>query len=170
MADLKSPRILAFTLAGIVFLVDRLTKWWIEAAVSPWESLVVIPGFFQIIHTRNPGAAFSLLADASREVRLFVLVGVSLAVLALISTLLWNASHHLSSGHRILRTGLSLVLGGALGNVYDRVMSGAVTDFLDFHIAGYHWPTFNVADSAITIGASLMLLSMWRGRQEAVRT
>ncbi|MDX2151136.1 MAG: signal peptidase II [Bryobacteraceae bacterium] len=161
-----SPRVLLYSIAAGVFLLDRVTKWIIESSVAQWSTIVVIPGFFQIIHTRNPGAAFSILADAPESVRLAVLVGLSAIVLGFIATLLWNASSRLAQEHWSLRLGLALVFGGALGNVYDRAVSGAVTDFLDFFVGSYHWPTFNVADMGITTGAAFMLLSIWRGRRQ----
>ncbi|HBY59147.1 MAG TPA: signal peptidase II [Solibacterales bacterium] len=160
-----SPRAVLYSIAATVFAVDRATKWIIESSVAEWSTIVVIPGFFQIIHTRNRGAAFSILADAPESTRLALLVGLSALVLGFIATLLWNASTKLAHEHWSLRIGLSLVFGGALGNVYDRALTGAVTDFLDFFLGEYHWPTFNAADTAITCGAALMLLSIWRGRR-----
>ena len=164
------PRLVSFGIALGVFVVDRFTKWMIERFMTMWDTRVVIPGFFQIIHTENRGAAFSLLANSSDEVRNFVLVGLSLVVLAFIAVLLWNSESRLAREHAALRVGLALILGGALGNIYDRVMRGAVTDFLDVYVGDAHWPTFNAADCAISIGAGLMILSLWLGRREAVRT
>ena len=163
-------RLVPFAIAFGVFALDRFTKSIIERLVTIWDAHVVIPGFFQIIHTENRGAAFSMLAESSSEVRSFVLIGLSLLILGIIAALLWNSSSRLSHEHWTLRFGLSLVFGGALGNVYDRVTRGAVTDFLDLYVGELHWPTFNVADCAISIGAGLMLLSLWLGRREAVRT
>ncbi|MEO8659862.1 MAG: signal peptidase II [Bryobacteraceae bacterium] len=163
-------RLVPFAIAFAVFAVDRLTKAVIERAVSFWDALVVIPGFFQIIHTQNKGAAFSMLADASETVRTVVLVGLSVVVLGFIATLLWRTNSPLAREHPSVRVGLSLVLGGAVGNVFDRITRGGVTDFLDFYAGDYHFPTFNVADSAITIGAGLLLLSMWLTKRDTVRT
>lgn len=164
------PRLVPFAIALGVFALDRFSKSIIERFVTLWDAHVVIPGFFQIIHTENRGAAFSMLADSSSEVRSSVLIGLSILILGIIAALLWNSASRLSHEHWTLRLGLSLVLGGALGNVYDRVTRGAVTDFLDFYVGELHWPTFNVADCAISVGAGLMLLSLWLGRREAVRT
>lgn len=166
-----SSRLIPFAIALGVFALDRLTKAVIERFVSPWDVHVVVPGLFQIIHAENRGAAFSMFADSSGPVRTAVLVGLAAVVLVIIAHFLWTSASRLSGEHWSLRLGLSLVLGGALGNVYDRVVRGAVTDFLDVYVGDLHWPTFNVADSAITAGAALMLLSMWLGRRrEAVRT
>lgn len=163
-------RLVWFAIAVGVFVVDRFTKWMIERFMTMWDTRVVIPGFFQIIHTENRGAAFSLLANSSDEVRNFVLVGLSLLVLGFIAVLLWNSESRLAREHGTLRVGLALILGGALGNIYDRVTRGAVTDFLDVYAGDLHWPTFNAADCAISVGAGLMILSLWLGRREAART
>ncbi len=163
-------RLLACATAAGVLLLDRLTKWLIESRVSDWETIVVIPGFFNIIHTRNPGAAFSLLAGASPALRRWLLVTLSLAAVALVAGMLWKSAAA-SPGHgRGARFGLSLVLGGALGNLYDRLLAGAVTDFLEFYLGAFRWPAFNVADSAITIGIALVLLDLWRSRHAPQRT
>ncbi len=163
-------RLIPFLIAAGVFAADRATKLIIERDVSMWGTHVIIPGFFQIIHTQNRGAAFSLLADADVSIRSVVLIGLSLVILVMIGVMLWNSAARLSNEPWTLRLGLSLVLGGAVGNVYDRIVKGSVTDFLDFYAGSYHFPTFNIADSAITIGAALMLISLWRGHREAVRT
>ncbi len=164
------PRLAPFAIAAGVFAVDRVTKAVIEQTMTLWDARVVIPGFFQIIRTENRGAAFSMLADASETVRMVVLIGLSVAILAMIARFLWTSSGRAEPWS--LRLGLALVLGGALGNVYDRLLRGAVTDFLDVYIGNAHWPTFNVADSAISVGAALMLLSMWgaKRRREAAHT
>jgi len=162
------PRLLAYAPGAGIFLLDRLTKWLIETQVSAGDTLVVIPGFFNIIHTRNPGAAFSLFAGARPEWRNALLLGISMAALVLVASLLWQGPRVRSS--RFLRIGLALILGGALGNIYDRLVYGAVTDFLEFYIGPYRWPAFNVADSAITMGAALVVLDMWRTRRAPQRT
>ena len=159
----------AYGLAGGVFLLDRLTKFLIQQTVSVWDSYTVIPGFFSIIHTENPGAAFSLFSGAQSEWRSFFLVGLSTGALVLIAVLLWHPGGRVGDS-RVMRLGLSLILGGALGNVWDRVLIGTVTDFLDFYLAGYHWPAFNLADSGITIGAALVVLDMLRSRRPAAKT
>ena len=151
-----------YGLAGAVFALDRLTKRIIEAKVSAFDAHPVIPGFFDIVHARNRGAAFSMFADSTSAWRPFFLIGLSLAALVLVAFILRNASRL----DRPTAIGLSLILGGALGNVFDRIVSGAVTDFLDFYIGELHWPAFNVADSAIVIGSALLLISMLRPKQQ----
>jgi len=160
---------LPFLIAGGVFLLDRLTKVVIRRSVETWDTVTVIPGFFNIIHTANPGGAFSLFADAPSEWRTFFLVGLSAAALVFIGFLLWHPAGRLGDS-RSLRIGLSLIMGGALGNQYDRLLRGAVTDFLEFYIGAYRWPAFNVADMGITIGAALVLLDVLRARRPAATT
>lgn len=154
-------RLEALLAAGAVFAADRITKAIIESRVEIWETIPVIPGFFNIVHTRNPGAAFSLLATADAGWRSALLVGLSLAAIALLAMLLWRAPQ--PGG--VPRWALALMLGGALGNLYDRLVAGEVTDFLEFYAGRFRWPAFNVADSAISVGAALIVLDFWRSRR-----
>jgi signal peptidase II len=159
-----TSRVSPFLMAAGVFGLDRLTKWIIRTHVSAWDSFPVINGFFSIVHAENRGAAFGLFAESATQWRSFLLVGLSLAVMLFITGLLWQPSRGGLVETWVLRTGLALVLGGAMGNVYDRVLNGAVTDFLEFYFGNYQFPAFNVADSAITVGAGLLLIDMWRTR------
>lgn len=161
-------RIWYLLIAAVIFIVDRVTKVVIERNVSIWDTHSVIPGFFNIVHTKNRGAAFGMFSDGNSELRTFLLVGVSIAVLIFVAVLLLQPSRAGFSGSRTTMIGLSLVLGGALGNIYDRIASGMVTDFLEFYMGQWHFAAFNVADSAITIGAGLLLLDMWMSRKQAV--
>jgi signal peptidase II len=144
--------------------IDRLTKMYIRASFTAWDVTPVIPRFFNIVHTENPGAAFGMLADSTGWWRGAFLVGISLAVMAVIGVMLWRP--HSSGLHDtpLIRIGLALVFGGALGNVWDRVFGGTVTDFLQFFFGSYEFPAFNAADSAITIGAALLVIDLWRSR------
>ena len=151
-----------YGLSAAVFALDRITKRIIEARVSVLDTHTIIPGFFDIVHARNRGAAFSMFADSTSAWRPFFLIGLSLAALILVAGILRNAARL----DRPTAYGLSLILGGALGNVFDRIVSGAVTDFLDFYIGSLHWPAFNVADSAIVIGSGLLLISLLRPKQQ----
>ena len=155
-------RTLPFTLAGVVVLLDRITKIWIESRVSFQETIPVIPGFFQIIHTRNRGMAFGLFSEGSSGFRTVLLVGVALVVLLLVAGLIWKLPRRAPAHEKFTAAALGLILGGAVGNLYDRVLRGSVTDFLDVHAGDLHWPAFNVADSAITIGAVLVALDLLR--------
>lgn len=149
----------------MVFVLDRITKAVIKAHVSPWETFPVIPGFFNIVHTENPGIAFGLLSDATGLWRNIVLIGFSAAVLIAISFVLLKSG---SSHSLLIRAGLAFVLGGALGNLYDRIVNGTVTDFVEWHAGPHYFPAFNVADSAITVGACLLLLDMWWAKERRV--
>ena len=157
---MNSSRIRALTIALAVLSIDRLSKVWIETKVSPYETIVVIPDVFNIVSTRNRGAAFGVLSTAPDIIRLIVLIGLALIVLALIGWMLWKATRVDAPGSALNRLALSLVLGGAVGNLWDRIVQGSVTDFLQVFIGSYEWPSFNVADSAICIGATLMAIDL----------
>lgn len=134
-----------------VFLADQASKWLITQRIVLHDSVTVIPGFFRLTHVVNRGAAFGLLSESEWNVAILILF--SLGALAVVSTLLWRNSHRVST----TGFGLALILGGAVGNLWDRLLDGHVVDFLDFHLSGYHWPAFNVADSAIVVGALLLV-------------
>jgi signal peptidase II len=153
-----------FALAAAVIVADRVSKRIIEAHVSDWEIIRVIPGLFQIVHARNAGIAFGIFSEQGSGGGRLLLVAFSLAVMALVGNLLWGACRN-AKEHWTLAAALALVLGGAAGNLYDRVVFGSVTDFLDFYWQAHHFPVFNLADSAITIGAGLLLVNLWAVRQ-----
>ena len=140
-----------FGAAAAIVLADRLTKLWVLEAFAPGERLPVT-GFFNLVLVFNKGAAFSFLAGASGwQTPVFAAIsGVAAVVITVL--ILRNP------GKRMLCAALGLILGGALGNLWDRLLWGHVVDFLDFHAAGWHWPAFNVADSAISVGAALLIL------------
>jgi len=153
-------------LAAAVFVADRFSKLWIEAHVTLYSSFAVIPGFFNIVHTKNPGAAFGMFADSDHPLRTLMLIGVSVAVLIFVSySLLRPAKSGFQTSTPTI-VGLALVLGGALGNIYDRVLFGEVTDFLEFYHGEWRFAAFNVADSAICVGAGLLILDMWIHRKQ----
>ena len=159
------PRLFPFLIAAVVIILDRVTKNVIRAHVSPVDSLTVIPGLFNIVHTENPGIAFGMLSSATGAWRDVLLIGFSAAVLIAISTVLLRPASQLSAW---LRAALGLILGGAAGNLYDRIVNGTVTDFVELHAGQHYFAAFNVADSAVTIGACLLLLDMWRARERKV--
>ncbi len=150
-------------MAGLVLLLDRLTKWLIETRVSFLDTYRVIPGFFDIVHSQNRGVAFGVFNDSTSEWRSVLLVGGSMVAVAVISAMLWKPGKL----DRKTMWGCALILGGAAGNLVDRLLFGQVTDFLLFHVGEYQWPTFNVADSAIVIGSGLLLLDLLRPRRQA---
>lgn len=158
-------RLIALGIAAVVFVLDRATKLWIESTVSLWDSFHVIPGFFDIVHAKNKGAAFGMFSEGDHPLRTVLLIGVSVAVLIFISYLLLRPGRAGFSATRLTTLGLALVLGGALGNIYDRVIHGEVTDFLEFYAGSWRFAAFNIADSAISVGAGMLILDMWRTRK-----
>lgn len=141
-----------------ILVADQATKHAIEKYTSADYLHVVIPGILNLIHTHNPGVAFSLFADSHSPAVRFMLLAFSVAVIIF---LFWLLAAERAGG-RIGQVGMAMILGGALGNVFDRLTQRGVTDFIDLHIQSHHWPTFNVADSAIVIGAVLVLLELFR--------
>ncbi len=157
-----------FVIAIIVLSLDRLAKWAVASTIRLHDSVVVIPGFFQLTRVENTGAAFGLFADSSAQWKVGALVSFSIVALIIVTALLWKNSHALST----TTIGLSLILGGAMGNLWDRMVSGRVVDFLDFYVGSYHWPAFNVADTAIVIGAILLISEIFfaKSASETVKT
>lgn len=160
MVDL---RLKAYGIAAAVFALDRLTKRIIETRVTFSDTFKVIPGLFDIVRSENRGVAFGLFNDSTSEWRTVLLIVASLAAVALVGSLLWRPERL----DRLSLFGFALILGGAAGNVFDRIVWGHVTDFLLFYIGQYQWPTFNAADSAIVIGSGLLLLDFLRPKREA---
>jgi signal peptidase II len=140
-------------LATAVFVLDQVTKFWAERALTLYAPLE-ITGFFNLTLVYNPGAAFSFLSTAGGWQR-WMFSGIALAAVTLI--LFWLA--RLPRDARLSILSLGLILGGAAGNLVDRLRLGKVVDFLDFHYAGLHWPAFNVADAAITVGAVCLIIA-----------
>ena len=143
-------------IALLVIALDRLTKWTIARKLSLHDGIQVIPGFFRIIHAENPGAAFGIFADSPSPWKVGMLILFSVIALLIVSALLWKSSHTLTT----TGVGLALILGGAIGNLWDRLVSGHVVDFLLFYVGRYQWPAFNVADSAIVVGAGLLVFEI----------
>jgi signal peptidase II len=155
-----SARAIHFLLALLVVLLDRWTKRLVAARIAMYAHIQIIPGFFQLTHTENTGAAFSLFADSPSHWKTALLIGFSVIAMLIVSGLLWRQSRALTT------TGiaLSLILGGAVGNLWDRVASGRVVDFLLFYVKQYQWPVFNLADSAIVVGAGLLVIEILFGK------
>jgi signal peptidase II len=149
----------------VVVVLDRWTKWWVTRHIELGSAIPVIRKVFRITHVLNDGAAFSLFSDsASPEHVRWVLIGFStLAAVAVLIALV-----KMGRVFTLTTVALALVLGGAIGNDYDRIRFASVVDFLEVHIVHYHWPDFNVADSAIVVGACLLLLdALWPRKQAA---
>ena len=161
----RLPWLLLITAA--IFSADRWTKTWVAQHISIGSAIPIFPGVLRITHWLNEGAAFSLFADTAspRTVRIALIVFTCVAASAVLVAMV-------RMGNRITvsTVALALILGGALGNVHDRVEYGSVIDFIEVHIFRYHWPDFNVADSAIVTGACLLLLDSLLPRRDEVST
>jgi len=144
-----------------VVLLDRATKAWFEARTAEGWHHELIHNFIYLVHARNPGIAFGVLADSASMVTRVILIAGSLVVIGVLAWLLVAGKITSAMGN----AGLALLLGGATGNVADRIFQGAVTDFFEVWLGSYHYPAFNVADSAITMGAVLILLDVLFGRK-----
>jgi len=149
-------RAVHFLLALLVVLADRLTKHLVAARIAMYSHIQIIPGFFRLTHTENTGAAFSLFADSPNHWKTALLIGFSTLAMIIVTFLLWRQSRPLTT----TSIALSLILGGAVGNLWDRVASGRVVDFLLFYVKQYQWPVFNLADSCIVVGASLLVIEI----------
>jgi len=155
----RDKRWLMLLIAVLVIVLDRVTKLWIVAHILPGHAIVVIPRVFRLTHVLNTGAAFSMFEGAQHpEMVRNLLIAFSIAAVVVVIGVLWKMGRTAS----VTSVALSLILGGAIGNLYDRVHLSYVVDFLEVHIVHYHWPDFNVADSAIVVGACLLLLEMLR--------
>jgi len=161
-----NPRLRTAAIVAAVVVVDRISKLYIRSAYTSWDIQPVVPGFFNIVHTENPGAAFGILADSPSAWSSMLLVTVSLVVMSVIGVMLWRPRPTEMQGPGLVSVGLALVFGGALGNVSDRLFRGTVTDFLQMFFGSYEFPSFNAADSAITVGAALLLIDLWRTRHQ----
>ncbi len=148
--------------ALVVIVLDQWTKWLTLAYIPEYRPVPVIPGFFDLVNVRNRGAAFGFLNRSDIEWQFWLFLGATVAAVAAIIALIRS----MRDNDRRLVLGLGLVMGGALGNLVDRVRFRAVIDFLDFYIGAWHWPAFNVADVAICLGALLACLSLWRHPRE----
>lgn len=159
--------IIVFVLgATVIIILDQITKFAITSAFSLHESYSVIDGFFNLVYLMNPGAAFGFLARASASLRYIFFIGVTVvAILLIIYYLVQGNPRRL-----LIVVSLTLIFAGAVGNLIDRIRYGAVVDFLDFIIFSWHYPAFNVADSAITVGAILMILEMIVHRKKGKST
>ena len=168
MFSLADPRKRWFALAVLSLLVlaaDQTSKYAVEHLTSPGSFRVVVPRVLNLVHTTNPGVAFGLFADSANPMLAPLLIAFSIAVICL---LLWLLATGRAGGW-LGEWGLALILGGAAGNVLDRVTRHSVIDFIDFHVGSYHWYTFNLADSAIVVGAGLVVIELlrdWRPTSE----
>jgi signal peptidase II len=140
----------------LVVALDQATKWVVDRAMDLHESRVVVEGLLSLTYVQNRGAAFGVLSDAELPYQSILFSLISVAALGGIAAYAWR----LPTASRLPQTALALIMGGALGNLFDRARLGHVVDFVDFYWGPHHWPAFNVADSAITVGVALLILDM----------
>ena len=159
----KESRYLLLALLGVmIVIVDQVTKYWIVQSMRLHESIPIIPNLFSLTYIRNPGAAFGLLAGSSNAFRMVFFGITSLFALALLGTILLR----LPEKDWVGQLSIAGILGGAIGNLIDRLRFGEVIDFLDVYVESYHWPAFNVADSAITVGVACLIIHFAFERKE----
>ena len=149
------PRFMLAAIALLILVGDQLTKKMVQASIPPQAVIPVVPHFFNLTHTQNSGAAFGLFSGSSSPWKTILLILVSGALLVTVVAIVWRSRMQWEAG-----VGLSLILGGAASNLLDRIYRGQVVDFLDFYFRSYHWFTFNLADSAIVVGAGFLILQM----------
>ncbi len=155
---MKNKYLWAGSIVGAVLVLDQVTKYLVEKHLRMYETIAVIPGFFNLTHVRNRGAAFSLLSSAPAVFRSVFFVAITIIAVAVIAVLI-RKTHD-----RLLVIAFSLIAGGAVGNVIDRVRYGEVVDFIQWYVRSYSWPSFNIADSAITAGVILLAVDMLFGK------
>jgi signal peptidase II len=166
MSETTSGRRMYFGVAGLIVCLDQITKALVDRYMSLYESRAVVDGLVKLTYVQNRGAAFGILSDADLPYQSALFAVVSLLALAAIAAYAWK----LPPGSRMPRLALALIMGGAVGNLLDRVRLGYVVDFVDVHWGVHHWPAFNVADSAISVGVALLLLDILRHPQGEART
>jgi signal peptidase II len=155
----KDKRGLVFAISALVVLLDRITKHIVAQQLPNGQTYTVIPGIFRISDVHNTGAAFSMFAEnASPATVRNILIAFSAIAIIILFGMLWRTGRYLT----LASVALALILGGAFGNLYDRIRYHYVIDFLEVRIIHYHWPDFNVADSCIVIGACLLLIEIFR--------
>ncbi len=158
---MKNKYLYVGSIIGIILFLDQVTKYIIEKHVRLFEIIPVVPGFFNITHVRNKGAAFSLFASAPESFRGLFFTAVTIVAVVVIVILI-RKTHK-----RLLIVAFSLIAGGAVGNLIDRVRYGEVVDFIQWYVKSYYWPSFNVADSAISVGVCLLAVDMLFQRPDA---
>lgn len=160
-ASSRSRRLSLLLIGFFVLVADQWTKWWVERSLELHDRLEVIPGFLNLTHIENPGVAFGMFARDQNSWTPLILTGFGFVALVVVGIYYFRVEIE----ETFVLSALSLILGGAVGNLIDRVLNGSVTDFIDAYYKSYHWHTFNVADSAITIGVILILLDSFRHRE-----
>jgi signal peptidase II len=157
---LKNKYLQAGSIAGTVLVLDQVTKYIVERRISLHDVVAVIPGFFNLTHVRNKGAAFGILSGLPESWRSAFFIMITIIAVAAIIILIIKTHERLSV------YAFSLIAGGAVGNVIDRIRYGEVVDFIQWYVKSYYWPSFNVADSAISIGVALLAVEMLFGKRQ----
>jgi signal peptidase II len=157
---MKNKYLWSGSIISIVMLLDQITKYIVETRIRLHDVIAVVPGFFNLTHVRNRGAAFGILADLPASWRSAFFITITVAAVAAIIALIRKTQE------RVLVTAFSLIAGGAVGNVIDRIRYGEVVDFIQWYVKSYYWPSFNVADSAISIGVGLLAIDMLFRKQQ----
>jgi len=159
---MKKSYLIFFITAVVLVLLDQLTKALVVSNLQLHDSVPLINGFFNLVHVRNPGAAFGFLAKSPAWFRSVFFIAVTIAAILLILYYLKQTG----DADKIQVVALSFIFAGAVGNLIDRIRFGEVVDFLDVYVSTHHWPAFNVADSAISVGAVLLLISLLKRPKE----
>lgn len=154
-----------FVIAGVI-VADQLSKLWIVDLFQLYESREIIPGFFNLVYVVNTGAAFSFLADVQSAWKHYFFLGIGVIAIVALSLIY----RQLKEENSLYFFPIGLIVGGAIGNLIDRVRLGSVVDFLDFYFGNYHWPAFNVADSAICVGAAMFIVMNFLGSTKTKKT
>jgi signal peptidase II len=161
---LKNKYLQVGSIVGIVLVLDQVTKYVVEARIRLHDVIIVIPGFFNLTHVRNKGAAFGILSSLPEVWRSAFFIMVTIIAVAAIIVLI------MKTHERLPVYAFSLIVGGAVGNVIDRIRYGEVVDFIQWYVKSHYWPSFNMADSAISIGVALLAVEMLFGkRQEQIQ-
>lgn len=167
MPEPRSTKRAFLLLSLLVVVTDQWSKWLVERSLPLHQPMEIIPGFLNFTHVQNSGVAFGMFAANGSSRGTLILTVLGLVALVVVGVYFWRTSTH----DRLMLTSLALILGGAVGNLMDRIAAGSVTDFIDAYVGTYHWHTFNVADSAITIGIGLMAVEiLLAGREPATST
>jgi len=145
---MKNKYLMLVLIAGLVVVADQVSKWLITSSMSYYEQIKVVPGFFNLIYIHNPGGAFGIFAKNQGHLQSLLFIAIAVLAMGLILYLYKNTPPE----YPVLSAGFALIFGGALGNMIDRIRMGQVIDFIDLYIGHLHWPAFNIADSAISIG------------------
>lgn len=158
---MKKRMIKAFAWTLAILIPDLITKALVLEHIQPWSNKVIIPGFLNMVRVMNRGAAFGFLNSKDTQWQIYAFIAITLIALGFMIYLLWKGEQT----DFFFVTGLGMIMGGAVGNLVDRVRLGQVVDFIDVHVGTLHWPAFNVADSGITLGALSILISLYLQRR-----